>query len=62
MLSSRAPDEVDIDINWMYSETQDFVEARHSISNVHPKEGNRAPHLSLSQLTCQEILGTLDVS
>ena len=25
-----------------------------------PKKGNREPHSSLSQLTCQEILGVLD--
>ena len=53
ILSSRAPNEVGVNINWMCSETQDFRWIA-TLYKQHAKKGNRAPHLSLSQLTFLE--------
>ena len=61
LLSSRAPNEVGVNINWTCSERQDFRWSA-TLYKQHAKKGNRTPHSSLSQLTCQEILGVLDTS
>ena len=56
ILSSRAPNEVGVNINW-----DAFCKGRSSVSpNNMPKKATARLHLSLTQLTRQEILGVLE--
>ena len=54
--SSRAPNEVGVNINW-----DAFCKGRSSVSpNNMPKKATVRLHSSLTQLTCQEIPGVLE--
>ena len=56
ILSSRVPNEVGVNINW-----DTFCKGRSSVSpNNMPKKATARLHLSLTQLTRQEILGVLE--
>ena len=56
ILSSRASNEVGVNINW-----DAFCKGRSSLSlNRMPKKATTHLHLSLTQLTRQEILGMLE--
>ena len=56
ILSSRAPNEVGVNINW-----DAFCKSRSSVSlNSLPKKATARLHSSLTQLTRQEILGVLE--
>ena len=56
ILSSRAPNEVGVNINW-----DAFCKGRSSVSlNSMPKKATARLHSSLTQLTRQEILGVLE--
>ena len=57
ILSSRAPNEVGVNINW-----DTFCKGRSSVSlNSMPKKATACLHSSLTQLTRQEILGMLEM-